>query len=99
MKKKPIRQRTIPHTPTASMVPHSWGLSNWPPNVYPNDRRKALYLVRIYRRELLEAQALVRVGRELVLIGEPYARWLKRRIVYVPGYQVAANHKPLPMRD
>jgi hypothetical protein len=91
MPTKTTRKRVTPSTPTVSTVPHSWPLSNWPPNVYPNDRRKALYLVRMQRAELLQAGAIVRVGRELVLIGEPYVRWLAKRATYVPGFTAACN--------
>lgn len=88
---KPTRKRVIPSTPTVSTVPHSWPLSNWPPNVYPNDPRKALYMVRAHRPDLLQSGALVRIGRELVVIGEPFAKWLAKKAAFVPGYSIAAN--------
>lgn len=96
MPSKPTRKRVIPSTPTVSTVPHSWPLSNWPPNVYPNDPRKALYIVRMHRPDLLQAGAIVRVGRELVLIGEPFVRWLAKKAIHVPGYTVACNRVDRP---
>jgi hypothetical protein len=43
-------------------------------------------LCRAYRDELLAAGALTRVGRELVVLGARYARWLESRACEVPGY-------------
>jgi hypothetical protein len=85
------RKRTAPSVPTTSIVPHSWPLSNWPSAIYPNDKRAAKYLVRQHRLELLQAGALVRVGRELAVIGAPYVAWLAKKATCVPGYSVACN--------
>jgi hypothetical protein len=72
-------------------VPHSWSLNGWPESVYPNEPGKGRYLVRENRRELLEARALVRIGRELVVIGEPYLRWMRGKAREVAGYEIAPN--------
>jgi hypothetical protein len=85
------RKRTIPIPAPASNVPHSWPVRNWPPSVYPNDSRKGLYLVRMHSRELLKAGALVRIGRERVVIGTPYVKWMGKKAVLVPGYELATN--------
>jgi hypothetical protein len=90
------RKRTTPAAPVTSNVPHSWPVSNWPPTVYPNDARKAHYLVREHASELLHAGALVRIGRERVIIGEPYAKWLARKATRVPGYEIACNRREQP---
>lgn len=74
-------------------IPHSWPLSDWPASVYPNDSRKARWLVRSNRDELTHAGALARVGRQLVVIGGPYARWLQRKSAAVTGYECAANRE------
>jgi hypothetical protein len=95
-KKLNPRKRTAPTAPTLSNVPHSWPVSNWPASVYPNDARKGHYLVREHAPGLLQAGALVRIGRERVIIGEPYAKWLARKATRVPGYQIACNRGEVP---
>jgi hypothetical protein len=92
----PRRKHTTPATPTNSNVPHSWPVSNWPLTVYPNDNRKGHYLAREHAAALLQAGALVRIGRERVIIGEPYVRWLARQATRVPGYQIAPNRADQP---
>lgn len=64
----------------------SWDLEHWPADVYPHSESRARYLVRAYRDELIRAGALTRVGRELVVMGDGYARFLKERTVNVPGF-------------
>jgi hypothetical protein len=74
--------------------PHSWALSEWTeqaPDVYPNSTPRARYLFRSNNDSLVAAGAVVRVGRELVVLGDRYARWLERRAAHVPGYAIAAN--------
>jgi len=75
----------------ASALPHSWPINDWPPTVYPNRSSSARYLVRAHRDELLACGALSRVGRELVIMGEGYGRFLARRTGQVPGYEIAPN--------
>jgi hypothetical protein len=78
----------------ATLTNHSWTVSEWSkqaPNVYPNSTPRARYLVRSHRDSLVQAGCLVRVGRELVVIGDRYARWLEKQAANVPGYQIAAN--------
>jgi hypothetical protein len=76
---------------SAATLPHSWPSSRWLPDVYPNTTEKARYLIRTHKRELIECGALVRIGRELVVIGAAYAKWLNRHGVQVPGYEIAPN--------
>lgn len=76
---------------TATTAPHSWDLEHWPPTVYPHTTCRARYLLRAQRLDLLRAGALVRVGRELVVIGDRYTRWLQTRAADVPEYQSNAN--------
>ena len=71
--------------------PHSWSLKDWPPNIYPKSTEKGRYLARAYRDELIRDGALVRVGRELVIIGDRYVRWMQKKGSAVPGYQCPAN--------
>jgi hypothetical protein len=47
--------------------------------------------VREHQHELLKAGAIVRIGRERVVIGEPYVRWMQRQAARVPDYQIAPN--------
>jgi hypothetical protein len=77
--------------PSAQPAPHSWDLEHWPPGVYPHTEGRARYVVRAHRDELLAAGAISRVGRELVVLGSRYARWLEGQSTRVPGYEIAAN--------
>jgi hypothetical protein len=77
-------------------LPHSWSINRWPADVYPGSPSRARYVVRVHRNELLHAGALSRVGRDLVVLGERYSRWLEKNCVNVPGYEIAANRVPPP---
>lgn len=72
----------------AELAPHSWGLRNWPSTVWPHTEKKARYVVRANRTELVSVGALSRVGRELVVLGGRYTRWLECRASEVPGYEL-----------
>lgn len=76
---------------TAAQAPHSWDIANWPPPVWPHDPQRARYIVRAFRDDLLRAGAVARVGRELVIIGDRYTRWLQLQAANVPGYESNAN--------
>lgn len=82
------RQTTSPAAPS---LPHSWTVQQWPTSVFPCNVGKARYLVRVHRDELLKAGALVRIGRELVVFGEPFSRWLQRGASRVQDYRIAPN--------
>ena len=75
-------------------IPHSWSIDGWPPGVYPNTVTKARYLVRVHRDEMILCGALSRVGRDLIVLGEQYAKWLQRKAARVPGYEIAPNRQP-----
>ncbi len=77
--------------PKAAPLPHSWPVSDWPPGVYPGRANSARWLVRSHRDELMACGALVRVGRELVVLGEGFARFLARKIDRVEGFEIAPN--------
>lgn len=79
---------------SAQEAPHSWDLEHWPPAVYPHTEGRARYMLRAYRDQLMAAGALVRVGRELVVIGDRYTRWLQMQAANVPGYESNANRRP-----
>jgi hypothetical protein len=76
---------------SAEPTPHSWDLESWPKHVYPGTTGRARYIVRAHRDELLAAGAISRVGREIVVLGSRYARWLEGQSTRVPGYEIAAN--------
>ena len=71
---------------SAEQAPHSWDLQHWPQTVYPHSESRARWLLRAHRKELLAAGALARVGRELVVFGDRYTRWLQAQSANVPGY-------------
>lgn len=71
----------------SNRVPHSWELKTWPPEVWPHTRDRASWVAKAYRSELLELNALSRVGTTLVFIGAEYTKWLKRRSRKVVEFQ------------
>lgn len=73
--------------PTVAPIPHSWSVKNWPADVWPHDARRGAWLARSRRNELLEAGALIRPGRELVVLGAPYARFLQRQAEGVQNFK------------
>lgn len=75
----------------SSTTPHSWSIADWPPGVYPNDPKRGRYLVREHKADLLASGVLARVGRELVIMGARYSRWLERQASRVPDFECAAN--------
>lgn len=74
-----------------SKIPHSWSIGTWPADVYPHDPARARWLLRAQRDELTAAGALARVGRELVILGDRYTRWLERQSANVVAYECPAN--------
>jgi len=80
--------------PKVSPLPHSWLVSDWPAHVTPNRCNAGKQLVRAYRAELIECGALVRIGRNLTIIGEGYATFLARKAKRVAGYEIAPNRQP-----
>lgn len=79
--------------PKASPLPHSWRVSDWPTSVTPNRANAAKHLVRTHRDELVACGALVRIGRDLTVIGEGYAQFLARKAKRVDGYEIAPNRE------
>jgi hypothetical protein len=74
-------------------IPHSWAVDEWPSNVYSGRASKARYTLRSHRSELVAAGALVRVGRDLVVMGGAYASWLAQKANRVDGFSIAANRE------
>ena len=79
---------TVPrNAPSAEpKCPHSWDLPMWPCNVWPGDSKRARWIVRAYRTELMQYGALSRVGKTLVVNGRGYAAWLDQRASHVASY-------------
>lgn len=71
---------------TATKYPQSWSTDAWPLGVFPRSSEqededainKIRWLVRSQRDELVEAGALVRIGRQLVILGPNYFAWLAK---------------------
>lgn len=80
----------------ADTIPHSWSIEHWPEHVHPGTPTRARYLVRANRDSLLAAGAISRVGREIVILGGRYSRWLEKNTANVPGYEIAANRPAKP---
>ncbi len=80
-------------TPKAEPLPHSWLVAEWPTNVVPNRQGAAKNLVRTHRQELIACGALVRIGRNLTILGEGYAQFLARKAKRVEGYVIAPNRE------
>lgn len=72
-------------------LPHSWNINAWPADVYPGSPEKGRYMVRAQRDALVREGALVRVGRELVIIGDRYARFLQKGAGRVAEFECPAN--------
>ena len=78
-----------PRKPTTT--PESWDVKEWSPTDFPHSAARAKHLIRQYRDELVEAGALVRIGRCLVIIGAPYRDWLGKHTHGVAGYMIPPN--------
>ena len=66
--------------PVSSAAPRSWELRTWPAQIWPHATRRAQWISRCYRKELLAAGAMTRVGKMLVFIGLQYEAWLEHRV-------------------
>lgn len=85
----------MPSKPAAAApAPHSWDLEHWPSTVYPHSESRGRYVVRMHREALRAEGALVRVGRELVVIGARYVGWLQRQAEHEPHF----NNGPVKTR-
>jgi hypothetical protein len=73
------------------VVPHSWRIPAWPASVYPGDPVRGRRLCRTHQLELVSEGALTRIGREIVVQGANYIRWMAKQSNRVLGYDVPAN--------
>jgi hypothetical protein len=74
-------------SPVASIAPRSWELSTWPAEIWPHNAKRGQWIGRAYRKELLAAGAMTRIGMKLVFIGAKYETWLERRANHVVEFQ------------
>jgi hypothetical protein len=72
-------------TPAADL--QSWDLPTWPANIWPNSPKRAAWILRTHRSDLLECGALSRIGKRLVVLGPGYRRFLNRHIGDVVGFE------------
>jgi hypothetical protein len=72
-------------------VPQSWTFSTWPQHVYPNEGPRGRHVCRAHRNELIAEGALTRVGKELVILGAGYIRWLAKQAPRVLDFEVPCN--------
>jgi hypothetical protein len=100
-KRRPKQPATVARAPKPSAVqpvPFGWLVSKWTeiaPGVPPGSTSAGKHLVRVRRDELVACGALVRVGRELTVLGSPYIRWLQSEAhrKAVKNFEIAANRE------
>lgn len=77
--------------PKATNAPQSWDVNNWSGEDFPHSSARAKHLIRQHRDELVNAGALVRIGRTLVVLGGPYRDWLAKHADRVADYVIPPN--------
>ena len=90
-------KRKAKRAAVATSTPRSWELKTWPPEIWPHTEKRAQWIGRAYRTELLDARAMTRVGLKLVFIGSKYESWLERRARHVVEFQ--ANNPAFGKHD
>jgi hypothetical protein len=75
----------------AQLAPHSWAVTDWPAFIYPGSPGKGRYVVRSHRSALIAMGAITRIGRDVVVLGAPYSRFLESRTDRVDGFTIAPN--------
>lgn len=79
--------------PIAQAAPHSWPVSKWPAYVWPGDPIRGKRFCRTYVDDLVAAGALVRMGRDLVVMGGPFTQYMLKQTAAVKDFEVAANRQ------
>ena len=77
--------------PEVALIPHDWTYRNWPGSVYPYNGEAGRRVVRKHLDALLQACAVTRAGRSLIVFGREYERWLRTQTPTVKAYEIAAN--------
>jgi hypothetical protein len=80
----------MPTKINAEAAPHSWSVETWPKTVYPHTPERARYFLRVHRQELFAAGALVRPGREIVVLGVRFCKWLESKVPNVAEFDRGA---------
>jgi len=102
------RTPRAPRTPrerATEPAPHSWDIAAWPQHVWPHDPKRAKWLVKAYRTDLLYHRALTRIGKRLVVLGDGYLRFMTARAKHVTDFESNNNDcgrsmiKPKSRRD
>ena len=89
-----MKERIVERVVKTIAVPHDWTIRCWPRDVYPYDGTKARHMLRVHQAKLVAAGALTRIGREIVVLGAGYSRWLASNAGNVTEWaetNVAAN--------
>jgi hypothetical protein len=68
-----------------------WNFANWPEHVFPHDPQAGRHLCREHRDDLLRAGAIVRIGREIIVMGLPYYKWLQKHASRVLDFELPCN--------
>jgi len=77
--------------PIAQPAPHSWPVTKWPAHVWPGDAVRGKRFCRTYVDQLVAAGALVRMGRDLVVMGAPFTDYMRSQAAAVKDFEVPAN--------
>jgi hypothetical protein len=72
-------------------APHSWSVARWPAHVWPGDSTKGRRFVRTYEKELLKYKALTRMGREPVVMGAGFTRFMAAQAYRAADFEVPCN--------
>jgi len=65
----------------------SWDAKSWPTGVWPNCTKRARWILRTHRPELIECGAVSRIGKTLIILAPGYSRFLRRHVGDVPDFQ------------
>jgi hypothetical protein len=81
------RKKTQPIADTLTC----WNFDGWPEHCFPHTAEAGRHLCREHRDSLMQAGALVRIGREIVVMGVPYIGWLKKHASRVLDFELPCN--------
>jgi hypothetical protein len=77
----------------AQPMPNSWLLKEWPQGVAPGSTKKARYILRRYKKELIANGAVARIGRDVTFLGQGYAAFLATLIPKFESFECNARRK------
>lgn len=80
----PVAQATNP-------LPHSWTIPRWPASVAPGNGAEGARLIRANKTALIEAGAISRIGRKLIVFGKGWEKWCALQANRVFDYDMAPN--------